>query len=1501
MIFSSNLLFIHKISVAKFCGPVSGWTYSPETNRCFRVFTSLSTYLSAGETCRQIGGRLAVPDSEATFNIFKNIAVASSTTVNFYMALWKPGSSWKIYDGVNEFDPPYTNYDLLQPTSLLGENCAVFQGFNGKWKAVACSDMNGFVCEKEIYGHKSNRYFARTASRNYIVPKKQQLSCPKGWVLSQGTATCYKMFRQTPMTWQNADNFCLNNHGAKLATVRTTEDQTVVWNQLLNNANFTVDTPLWIGYAQLASNQWVWGDGSDPSVGAAKWDSGQPTLVGSGYAYYPANTNFWRSGTGSELYGFVCSKQAYGDWKTWGGKCPNNYVEFDGNCYRYVASSVSRDSAKSDCKTQGGDLVEMSNIEQVRFVASLLPVTVDSAWTDIAYTGGKVQYGDSARSPDLRDIEYLGQFADETDINATSGCGYVNRGDKFLVRLGSCSDTRPYICQQPAAYCPPSWVPWAGSCYRKFNTAAHIQPNTNFDTAQAFCQYEGALPVSPVDTNEFAFVKSLAGVGQSFVLGYRRGATSYGYTDMSGRPSYFAGTLGEPTSGYYFSYWNGAIVSFTSDSPVTTVMCSTPSKLDVEECLRECLATSEFDCSSVVYDGEKCKFTKAHAADDWFGLRESYGLTDLYTIRKDICHRDLVKEAMTASTTADLDVPFAISNLTANGYSPVDPSDVLQIEFAGSTWLNSLVLSKIRPGDSQFLESFTLSYSFDRDIWYTFQDPAGTDKVFLANDNDTDTQLIKLPRAILIKIIRIVPVSYQANPAYRISLGGCDASIFSDYAEYKYDLGGSYIVAVEAYSPASNSSSTPIEINVQSRLLSVTVPDIPPLPLGNWADVEIKYTHSSTGSYPTANATFNGKEIDNITIAYAWKTANALIGPSYYSGIGEFPINVTLDNLLVDPIHIKRSLNVDFAIEDLTVTTNASETHGALYNQTVEVYVTMNNCSRCNISIDFGAIDAVPSSWFGTFDYIAAYVPIPGVPSVMYPQLSPTPYVIKVTANNFLPYKMTATYDIYIQLNPVPTAFNYSSTQVNKITTDGPAEVTFYYHYTGYVSEFPSFPNMFLDFDDGTNYTQSFNSEPYFLPAPSPMNPEPSVTYYLMGDQTHSYATAGEYEVVMDVFNRVGRIGQTVKFFVEEDIVGLKIVPRERYIIVGVEQTYDIEWTLGTNFNWQVRIPMESGPDQWTEVFNSTVRNFTWTFYEPGTYFLAINASNRVQPDYPAKSLDNCCPIVVQYPVKPDHYRLTVTPQTGKLIFASAEDEIGSVITQFQLWYNPMSTPQPTTPSMIVDYDDNLGSVNETLVCDTALADITDGPWVLCKNLPYTYTDATTFNVKANIFNLASSENFETFFTVFVSVTNLRMGVQYTENETHPVWEDGFPRINPVFGPKPYSLSFFPSGKSLRIVANAKLGSGLRYCFFSSVEGNITDCSNVPTNQATPNFVIRKFPYDTPCGGRLERCGLTLYVVAANPVDSATASINVYLQKPTIAPRVIEFGPAVENVIIFFS
>jgi hypothetical protein len=132
-------------------------------------------------------------------------------------------------------------------------------------------------------------------------PNLQKDCSRPGYSSADDGINCYKIFEDSPKTWKNAREFCEQQEGATLASIRDGFEQSYV--SLLSYVD-TLSTP-WIGLIRNNSDQYYWSDNwpVDYTNWAAGWigDSSNESCV-----YFDSVSGSWNSSNCDETRSFIC-------------------------------------------------------------------------------------------------------------------------------------------------------------------------------------------------------------------------------------------------------------------------------------------------------------------------------------------------------------------------------------------------------------------------------------------------------------------------------------------------------------------------------------------------------------------------------------------------------------------------------------------------------------------------------------------------------------------------------------------------------------------------------------------------------------------------------------------------------------------------------------------------------------------------------------------------------------------------------------------------------------------------------------------------------------------------------------------------------------------------------------------------------------------------------------------------------------------------------------------
>ncbi|XP_072021893.1 snaclec alboaggregin-A subunit beta'-like [Amphiura filiformis] len=148
------------------------------------------------------------------------------------------------------------------------------------------------------------------------IPSKQNIAIPPlldvglslrqlkeypGVCQPEWQGNCYK-YVDSPRSWSDADNYCINQYGARLVSIHSAEE-----NSFVRGLNASAHWP-WIGFNDLVNEgSYRWSDGTQ--VNYANWKSGQPNDYNNqDCVCFEEESNEWGDSECSDEYVFVCKK-----------------------------------------------------------------------------------------------------------------------------------------------------------------------------------------------------------------------------------------------------------------------------------------------------------------------------------------------------------------------------------------------------------------------------------------------------------------------------------------------------------------------------------------------------------------------------------------------------------------------------------------------------------------------------------------------------------------------------------------------------------------------------------------------------------------------------------------------------------------------------------------------------------------------------------------------------------------------------------------------------------------------------------------------------------------------------------------------------------------------------------------------------------------------------------------------------------------------------------------
>ncbi|KAK2822605.1 hypothetical protein Q5P01_022670 [Channa striata] len=251
------------------------------------------------------------------------------------------------------------------------------------------------------------------------------------WSIHPITGAYYQLNKDSSMTWSQAEVSC-KQQGASLLSITDPHQQAYV-TALLEKGG----SKLWTGLVLETEHGWKWSNGRPYRY--MKWDSGHP-LPNPGYncaLLDPAVQYSWQSSPCSKKVGYICYSEKPEQTPTQAVQtsfCSAPWIPYNGHCFHLNRTQKTWSGAQRQCRSEGGDLVSIRNLEDQSFVISQLGYASNDElwiglndrkteglfdWSDhstVSFTSW--QFGKPAVSTDIQDCVVItgenGNWADRT-------------------------------------------------------------------------------------------------------------------------------------------------------------------------------------------------------------------------------------------------------------------------------------------------------------------------------------------------------------------------------------------------------------------------------------------------------------------------------------------------------------------------------------------------------------------------------------------------------------------------------------------------------------------------------------------------------------------------------------------------------------------------------------------------------------------------------------------------------------------------------------------------------------------------------------------------------------------------------------------------------------------------------------------------------------------------------------------------------------------------------
>ncbi|KAI3374792.1 hypothetical protein L3Q82_021350, partial [Scortum barcoo] len=340
--------------------------------------------------------------------------------------------------------------------------------------------------------------------------------CPitskEDWTIHPTTGAYYQLNTESALTWPQAETSC-KQQGASLLSITDPHEQAYISVLLGTGGN-----KVWSGLILDPEHGWKWSNRMPYRY--LKWDSGHP-LPDPGHncaILEPAIQYGWQSSPCTMKLGYICYSAANEQSPTQAvetGFCSRPWIPYNGHCFYINRTEKTWSDAQRQCRSEGGDLVSLQNVEDQSFVISQLGyATNDELWIGL----------------NDRKTEGLFDWIDHSPVSFTSWefgkpAASTNLKDCVLIRGENgnwadrmCEEKHDFICMKMSASqptgndvqqddgCKTWWRRHGSYCY-----FIGAQTKT-FDEAKDDCTSSGSYLADVSNGVDNAFLVSLVGL-----------------------------------------------------------------------------------------------------------------------------------------------------------------------------------------------------------------------------------------------------------------------------------------------------------------------------------------------------------------------------------------------------------------------------------------------------------------------------------------------------------------------------------------------------------------------------------------------------------------------------------------------------------------------------------------------------------------------------------------------------------------------------------------------------------------------------------------------------------------------------------------------------------------------------------------------------------------------------------------------------------------------------
>ncbi|KAF3698792.1 Macrophage mannose receptor 1 [Channa argus] len=349
------------------------------------------------------------------------------------------------------------------------------------------------------------------------------------WNTHPITGAYYQINKDSALTWPQADVSC-KQQGASLLSITDPHQQAYVTALLGKGGN-----KIWTGLILDSEHGWKWSNGRPYRY--MNWDSGHP-LPNPGYncaLLDPAVQYSWQSLTCSKKLGYICYSEKPQETPTQAvhtSFCSSPWIPYNGHCFHLNRTQKRWPDAQRQCRSEGGDLVSIRNLEDQSFVISQLGYeSTDELWIGLndKKTEGLFEWSDHS-TVSFTSWEY-GKPAVSSDIQ---DCVVVTgENGNWADRI--CEDKHGFICMKMSASTPTGEeVEQDVGCKTEFYE--HSSPKRTWYDARDYCRAIGGDLLS---IHSSADLQALPQRNRRVWIGLSAPDPSAGYVWSDGSPLQF--------------------------------------------------------------------------------------------------------------------------------------------------------------------------------------------------------------------------------------------------------------------------------------------------------------------------------------------------------------------------------------------------------------------------------------------------------------------------------------------------------------------------------------------------------------------------------------------------------------------------------------------------------------------------------------------------------------------------------------------------------------------------------------------------------------------------------------------------------------------------------------------------------------------------------------------------------------------------------------------------